>query len=179
MVVTVDCAVAVKALGMSAYRYIHHSREEWLAGQLQSLQAQTDDNGGRFAVSAVRQGGALLVERTAPAATTSAAAAFEGFRGPAVSREALPAGLLPTSQWNVSQVQQTSLLNTQYGTIARVQVVALGRETVPVGTASVSATRYRYRGDLRMDQWFDDRGRWVKGTFTAFDGSLIEYILQE
>jgi hypothetical protein len=30
-----------------------------------------------------------------------------------------------------------------------------------------------------MDQWFDERGRWVKGTFTAFDGSTIEYILQE
>ena len=30
-----------------------------------------------------------------------------------------------------------------------------------------------------MDQWFDDRGRWVKASFKAFDGSEIEYILQE
>jgi hypothetical protein len=30
-----------------------------------------------------------------------------------------------------------------------------------------------------MDQWFDDRGRWVKAAFKAFDGSEIEYILQE
>ena len=30
-----------------------------------------------------------------------------------------------------------------------------------------------------MEQWFDDKGRWVKGVFAAFDGSMIEYILQE
>jgi hypothetical protein len=28
-----------------------------------------------------------------------------------------------------------------------------------------------------MDQWFDDAGRWVKNSFTASDGSTIEYVL--
>jgi hypothetical protein len=178
-VVTSDCDIDVKTMGVTAYRYIYRGREEWDGEQLQALQASTDDNGQRFAVSAERRGGSLMVERTAPAKVSTAALMDQGYRGPDVSREALPAGILPTSQWNFRQVQQSSLLNTQYGTISRVQVSPAGRETVQTGKSSISATRYRYSGDLRMDQWFDDRGRWVKGTFTAFDGSMIEYILQE
>jgi hypothetical protein len=177
--VTADCEIEVRSLGVIAYRYVHRSHEEWNGEQLQSLRATTDDNGKQFTVSAERRGGALVVERSAPAPVPTAALADQGYRGPDVSRQSLPASLLPTSGWDFRQVQQTSLLNTQDGTVARVQVTPAGQETVRMPSGSVPATRYRYTGDLRMDQWFDDRGRWVKGTFTAFDGSTIEYILQE
>jgi hypothetical protein len=178
-VVTLDCDIDVKTLGVTAYRYVYRGREEWDGDQLQALQASTDDNGQRFTVSAERRGPSLVVERTAPAKVSTAALMDQGYRGPDVGRETLPAAILPTSQWNVRQVQQSSLLNTQFGTVSRVQISPAGRETVQTGNGSVTATRYRYSGDLRMDQWFDDRGRWVKGAFTAFDGSTIEYILQE
>jgi hypothetical protein len=178
-VVTFDCEIDVKTLGVTSYRYVYRGREEWDGEQLQALQASTDDNGQRFTVSAERRGSNLVVERTAPAKVATAALMDQGYRGPDVGREALPADIMPTSQWNVRQVQQSRLLNTQYGTVSRVQVSPAGRETVQIGKSSVTATRYRYTGDLRMDQWFDDRGRWVKGAFTAFDGSTIEYILQE
>ena len=69
-------------------------------------------------------------------------------------------------------------MNTQTGAEARVQVSVLGRETIRTANASIDATRYRYTGDLVMDQWFDDAGRWVKTSFTASDGSTIEYVLQ-
>jgi hypothetical protein len=56
----------------------------------------------------------------------------------------------------------------------------MGREPVKTATgATIEATRYHYTGDIRMDQWFDDRGRWVKGMFAAPDGSTIDYVLQE
>ena len=42
-----------------------------------------------------------------------------------------------------------------------------------------AGTRFRYTGDVTKDQWFDDRGRWVKTTFKASDGSTIEYVLEE
>jgi hypothetical protein len=177
--VTADCEIEVRSLGVIAYRYVHRSREEWTGEQLQSLRATTDDNGKQFTVSAQRHGTALVVERSAPGAVPTAALADQGYRGPDVSRQSLPANLLPTSGWDFRQVQQTALLNTQDGTVARVQVTPAGQETVRMPGGSVPATRYRYTGDLRMDQWFDGRGRWVKGTFTAFDGSTIEYILQE
>jgi hypothetical protein len=178
-VVMIDCDIDVKTLGVTAYRYVYRGREEWDGEQLHALQASTDDNGQRFSVSAERRGPSLVVERTASAKVSTAALMDQGYRGPDASRETLPAAILPTSQWNIRQVQQTSLLNTQFGTVSRVQISPLGREPVQTGNGTVSATRYRYTGDLRMDQWFDDRGRWVKGTFAAFDGSTIEYILQE
>jgi Family of unknown function (DUF6134) len=178
-VVTADCEIDVKALGVSAYRYVHHNREEWAGDQLQSLRATTDDNGQKFTVTAERHGGVLVVERVAPTKVSTAALLDQGYQGPDVSRQSLPAGIMPTSQWNIRQVQQTTLLNTQLGTVAKVHVTPMGRETVQTANGSVTAMRYRYAGDLRMDQWFDDRGRWVKGAFAAFDGSTIEYILQE
>jgi len=178
-IVTSACDIEVKALGVSAYRYVHRNREQWSGDQLQSLRTSTDDNGQKFTVSAEQRGGGLLVERTAVAKTAAAALADQGYRVPDVNRQAMPAGIIPTSQWNLRQVQQTSLLNTQYGTVAEVQISQVGREIVRMANSSVTAMRYRYTGDLRMEQWFDDRGRWVKGTFAAFDGSTIEYILQE
>jgi hypothetical protein len=176
-VVTIDADLAVRAMGVVAYRYVHHANEVWTGDQLQSMQATTDDNGRRYTVSAQRVGANLKVEHTTsgPVAT----AAYDGFQAPDISRESLPAGMMPTSQWNFRQVKQSALLNTQYGVPSRVTVAPGARETVRTSKGNVEATRYSYSGDLRMEQWFDDRGRWVKGIFVAFDGSTIEYILQE
>jgi hypothetical protein len=176
-VVTVDTDITVRTLGVVAYHYTHHANEVWTGDQLQSLQATTDDNGRKYVVSAQRVGANLKIEHTraGPVAT----AGYDGFQVPDISREMLPAATLPTSQWNFRQVKQTTLLNTQYGTPAHVTVTPGGRETVQTSTRSVEATRYTYNGDLRGNQWFDDHGRWVKGAFVAFDGSTVEYILQE
>ena len=62
---------------------------------------------------------------------------------------------------------------------AHVQVTPLGREKVKTATGWIDANHYRYSGDVTKDQWFDDRGRWVKTTFKASDGSTIEYILND
>jgi hypothetical protein len=179
---TVNVAIdlAVKALGITAYRYTHNSREVWNGNALQSLDARTDDNGRKFAVRVQRHTKGLVVEREAPAETAPAALFDQGLQAPEIGREILPANLLPTSNWNVGQVGQSVLLNTQYGTRSHAKITPMGREPVRTATgATVEATRYHYTGDIRMDQWFDDRGRWVKAAFKAFDGSTIEYILQE
>jgi hypothetical protein len=176
-VVTIDSDITVRAMGLVAYRYIHHGNEVWASEQLQSMQASTEDNGRKFTVFAQHVGSHLKVERTT--AGPVAAAALDGFQVPDISRESLPASLMPTSQWNIRQVKQTALLNTQYGTVAHVKVVPGSREPVRTSTRSIEAMRYTYSGDLRMDLWYDDRARWVKGVFVAFDGSTIEYILQE
>lgn len=77
------------------------------------------------------------------------------------------------------QIGQSTLLNTQNGAQAHVQVTLLGRDKVKTATGWIDANHYRYSGDVAKDQWFDDRGRWVKTLFKASDGSTIEYILQE
>ena len=151
---------AVKVLGITAYRYSHRGQEVWKGDTFQSAATQTDDNGTKYTVRAQRIDNGIDVQRTS-------------------GREVMPAGTLPTSHWNVRQIGQTTLLNTQNGVQAHVQVTPLGREKVKTASGSVDANRYRYSGDVTKDQWFDDRGRWVKTLFKASDGSTIEYILQE
>lgn len=159
---TVSTAVdlAVKLMGFTAYRYTHRAQETWNGDAFQAIASQTDDNGKKFVVRAQTSAAGLEVVRNA-------------------EHEVMPAGLLPTSHWNVRQIAQSSLFNSQNGTQAHVRVTPLGREKVKTATGWTDATHYRYSGDVAKDQWFDDRGRWVKTTFKASDGSTIEYILQE
>jgi hypothetical protein len=151
---------AVKVLGVTAYRYTHRGQEVWTGDAFQSAFTQTDDNGTKYTVRAQRTANGIDVQRT-------------------TGREVMPAGTLPTTHWNVRQISQTTLLNTQNGAQAQVKVAPLGREKVKTAGGWVDANHYRYSGDVSKDQWFDDRGRWVKTLFKASDGSTIEYILQE
>jgi hypothetical protein len=164
---TVSTAIdlAVKIMGVTAYRYMHRAQEVWSGDIFQGLTAQTDDDGKKYAIQIRRDGAALTVERNARLRD-----------GPV--RTTLPPQLLPSTHWNVRQIRQSALVNTQTGTEARIQVSVLGRETIRTANASIDSTHYRYSGDLVMDQWFDDAGRWAKTSFTASDGSTIEYLLQ-
>lgn len=166
LVVTTTIELAVKMVGITAYRYTHRGREIWLGRELVSFDSSTDDDGKPYAVRASRENGQLQVERTGPDA-----------RGPV--RNALPADLLPSTHWNVDQAAQGFLLNAQKGTRERITVTAAGRESVRTSSGVIAATRYHYEGDVRMDQWFDDRGRWVRSRFVVFDNSTIDYVLQE
>jgi hypothetical protein len=178
-IVHAEVDLDVKLLGITAYRYTHQGREVWRGDQLQSLETRSDNNGRKYAVRVERTAAGLVVERERPADTSEATAIFQGFGPPQIEREMLPASTLPTSLWNVRQVRQSNLLNTHYGKVSKTTVTPTGRERVATASGSVEATRYTYTGDIRMDQWFDDRGRWVRAAFKVFDGSRIEYILQE
>ena len=170
--------LAVKFMGVTAYRYTHRAEEVWSGDTFQGLSAQTDDNGKKYAIRIQRDGAALAVERNARRDALSPATFDRGLQWDDAVRTTLPPQLLPSTHWNIRQVRQSALVNTQTGTEGRVQVAVLGRETIRTANASSEATRYRYTGDLVMDQWFDDAGRWVKTSFTASDGSTIEYVLQ-
>jgi hypothetical protein len=160
LTVSTSIDLAVKLMGFTAYRYTHRAQETWTGGAFQAIASQTDDDGKKFVVRARTSAAGLDVVRNA-------------------EHEVMPAGLLPTSHWNVRQISQSTLFNTQSGTRAHVQVTPLGREKVKTASGWIDAAHYRYSGDVTKDQWFDDRGRWVKTTFKASDGSTIEYILQE
>lgn len=159
---TVSTAIdfAVKILGVTAYRYTHRGQEVWNGDAFQWASTQTDDNGTKYTVRAQRTANGIDVQRPS-------------------GHEVMPAGTLPTTHWNVRQIGQTTLFNTQNGSQMHFHVTPLGREKVKTATGWVDANHYRYAGDVTKDQWFDDRGRWVKTLFKASDGSTIEYILQE
>ena len=166
LVVTTSIALAVKVIGITAYRYTLSSRELWFGEELHSFDAQTDDNGELYNVLARRNLLDLEVERKAP-----------GTAGPV--QAIMPGKLLPSTHWNVKQTAQGFLLNAQKGTREEIAVTSLGRESVRTMSGFVAAMHYRYEGGVRIEQWFDDRGRWVKSRFVASDGSTIKYLLQE
>lgn len=159
--VSTSIDIAVKFVGITAYRYSHRAQETWNGDALVSLTSRTDDDGKAYAAQASRAAEGIVVQADG------------------AKRIVLPATIIPSSHWNIRQVAQTFLLNSQKGIEARVKITALGRAAVKTSSSTLQATHYRYDGDLKMDQWFDDRSRWVKTSFRGFDGSTIEYVLQE
>ena len=170
---------SVKALGMTVYRYAIAATKCGRAprSNRSTPRPTTTASSSRCAPGTTATG--LTVERKGADTAFGASANDQGLRQNETVRETLPAGVLPSTHWNLNQVKQSVLLNTQYGTPSKVKIVDLGRETIKTSSRSIQATHYRYSGDITLDQWFDDRGRWVKAAFKAFDGSEIEYILQE
>lgn len=178
-IVSTSIDFAVRMIGISVYRYRHLSREVWTGDQFASVVSETDDNGEKYALQAQRDGASLVVRRREPQSFIKTSTGDEALEQQRWIRETHPGSILPSTHWNIAQTRQHALLNTQTGKITRVAVREIGRETVTTANASPAATRFAYTGDIEMNQWFDDRSRWVKSTFKATaDGSTIEYILQ-
>lgn len=177
--VTTTIDFTVKALGLVVYRYRHRAQETQARGRLAVLSTRTNDDGAEYAVEARQEAGGLTVQRREPQSVVKTSTGDEALRQQGWIREARPANLLPTTHWNIEQTHRSAILNSQTGKVQHMTVTQLGRETVRTAKGALTATRYAYAGDIPMQQWFDDHGRWVKSTFQAFDGSTIEYILQE
>lgn len=142
---------------LTLYRYEQACSESWRGGALAGLQCSTLKDGRRTQVNAARQEGALSV------AGAQGAAEF-------------PPDSWPTTWWTRPPTDVDFMLNTETGTRMPVQVTRLGRETIEVGGAQVAADRYRVRGTLVVDLWYDADGRWVGCEFTA-RGQRIAYRL--
>jgi len=89
-----------------------------------------------------------------------------------------PPQALPTDHWPPATREASLLINTLTGHLNRVSVQAVDREPVPVGDGQALATRWRMEGDLRLDTWYDDAGRWLGMRFAGRDGSTIRYVCE-
>ena len=125
--VTTSIDFAVKALGMTVYRYSHRGNEIWNGSTLQSIDTKTDDNGKQFTMRARQNGNQLAVERKAVEPAAGTAMNDQGLQRNDTVVETLPATMLPSTHWNLNQVKQSILLNTQYGTPSKVKITDLGR----------------------------------------------------
>ena len=151
--------VEVKLLFLTAYSFRYQSVEHWRSGTLIRLDAATDDNGEQRRVEA-RSDGAGLMVRTGTG-----------------EWQATPQ-LWPTTHWNMAQTVAPVLLNTLTGKLNRVDVKDAGLDTVILTDGSREARRFVYSGDLAVESWYDDLGRWVKLRFPGKGGSTIEYVCQ-
>ncbi len=144
-------------LFFTAYRFSYQSEGRWRAGHLEKLTAKVDDDGTPFSFETARDGARMKI-------TT----------GGGVYYDDIP--LYPTNHWTANVLSQKRVLNTLTGQINRVSILPAGRETVATERGNVTATRYRYTGDLETEVWYDDARHWVKMRFAGRDGSSIEYV---
>ena len=149
--------IAVKFLGLTAFRYTYQSQEVWRGGRLAALDSKIDDNGTPRAVEAKEEDGKLKVT------------------GPD-THETVSRPILPSTHWDAQVIDATRVLNTLNGKIDDVKLVPLGKDTVPVGSGERAAMHYRYAGEIKAESWYDSQGHWVKLRFPGTDGSIIDYV---
>jgi hypothetical protein len=135
--IDITIRIAVKILGVTAYRYELDNREIWKGGQLVSLSSQVNDDGTDDFAKASRRDGKLMIEGSA-------------YSGPASS------DLVTTSYYTKAFHSRTPWISTQTGTLLKVQI--------GTGKAGdwVSVT-----GDLETNLQYDANGEWVGCEFDA------------
>lgn len=104
-------------------------------------------------------------------------------RGGDVSRVSFPGDLqaeieYASNHWNPGVLNAQAVFNTITGKISSVDIDKLGETTLNANGVSVTATHYRYSGDIRAEVWYDARNRWVQLQFEGDDGSTIIYTAQ-
>ena len=161
---TSEARFTVKLLFITAYRYEHDSRELWRDGCLHRIDARTDDNGKRNAVSGSQD-----------------AAHFKVVVG--ASSAELDACVLTFAYWNPQILKENRLLNPQTGEHVPVKIERVGTEMLSVRGVERAAERYRLLGDAKIggklviDLWYADKN-WLALESTTEDGRLLRYQLQ-
>ena len=87
--------------------------------------------------------------------------------------------LYPSNHWHAGVILENQLIDTLKGQIASVKISSLGIEKVLAEDRVIYAQKYIYSGDVNATAWYDEFGRWVKLSFAAKDGSVIDYLCTE
>jgi hypothetical protein len=159
-VVTNTASFDVKMLGFSVYRYMYQATERWEGDCLQSMVANTDDDGKTIRVRAQREGDTLRVQGGKTEVDASGC-------------------LMSYAYWHPGLRQQTRLVNSQTGAIDAVTVSSLGPGTIEVGTTRVSAQRFRIQAPPGpLDVWTTPQGEWIGLDATLSHGRRLSYRLK-
>ena len=147
LTVKISVELAVKILGITAYRYTHNNREEWLAGELQSLTSDTNDDGDKAYVRLRRTANSFEINSS-------------GYKGD-LSLEAAP-----SSYWNHRALQAPLWFSTQSGIPLDINIKSGGSEA---GLNSWSVT-----GEVEIDLFYDEQNEWRGSRFDG-KGEQITY----
>ncbi|SDG88791.1 DUF6134 family protein [Roseospirillum parvum] len=160
--VKAETDIDVGVFGLTLYRFQYVSNALWRDGQLIEMMSRTDDDGDLRQVEARRDSDGQLE-----------------VRGPnGVWRAGDPA--YPTNHWNPQVVADSppALINTLNGKRAEITLTRLGEASVPCGGTTCPAEAWRYEGDFAAKVFYDRAGRWLGMSFSARDGSRIDYVCQ-
>ena len=150
----------ITVLSIPIYRYQYTSNSTWKSGRMIRLQADQDDNGSVSRVSA-------LIEKN-----------FFVIKGPE-NKIKTAKFLFPTNHWHAGVVGEKEVLNTLTGNIANVRISPGPTERILAQDQLITATPYRYTGDIETTVWYDRDGRWVKMAFIAKGGTHMKYYCVE
>ncbi len=149
----------VRFFGFTAYRYRHHAVERWQGDCLDTLDAETDDDGKPERVRLRRQGGSATID------TNDGSRVVEGC-------------VMSFAYWTPAIRDQTRLLNAQTGVLESVRVQPLGSGTVDVHGRPVAATSFRISGMSQpIDVWYSTDGAWVGLDSIVRGGHKLSYRL--
>ena len=153
--ITVD--IAVRLGPITLFRYGLKAREVWQEGQFLSLESETNDDGTRYRVRAIRTPEHVAVEVSG-----------------APSQMFAPT-TLPLTHWS-DQCMERPLFNPQDGQAIASTVVPRGEEPVQLADRRViPASRYSLVGETNLDDFYDHSRNWAALIAPATDGSRIEY----
>lgn len=138
------------------FHYEHSRREEWQGGKLVRMGADTDDDGTKSKLEAVRgdNGWTMTVN------------------GQTTERAGDP---LPLTLWGRAILDRKELFSIIDAKPYRVQVAALGSETVTVDGQAQQAEHFRITGDVERDLWYGDDGYLLRAAFQR-SGYPIEVV---
>jgi hypothetical protein len=149
---TIEASFEVKLLGITVYRYQHRNVERWSGDCLQSLTAETNDDGKLSRVSTRKDGTTLVVASP-------------------LSPQSLGGCVMSFAYWNPAMLKQTQLLNSQTGRYEKVRIEALGSDTLTTPGRSITADHFRIVGtEQPIDLWYTPAGDWVALASTVSGG---------
>ena len=146
-VVTGQADIRVTVLRITAYHYSYNGTEVWKDGRLIRLNSTTDDDGQRFAVSAVAEG--------------------EGLRVRVNGQERLaPGEVWTTSCWRLPAAKFRNaalvLLDADTARELHGNLMYVGTDRVNVAGQAQDCAHYRVTGDTQLELWFDGGERLVR-----------------
>jgi hypothetical protein len=150
--------IAVKLLGVVAYREESDTTEVMRGNRLVSLQSVTDKDGRHLEVHGEAQGDQFMVNATS-------------------GSYAAPATIVPSDPWVLKRTGEEIVVSTSTGRMINVQVSGGDYDTVSVNGTSISARHYIVNGDKRQEVWLDNREIPIMFR-TMENGTPIDFVLQ-
>jgi len=148
---------AVKVGPLTLYRYRHEAIERWVGDRFVRLETSTDQNGKSLRVTAQRQAEGVIIVDAAGRSTRAAATAA------------------PFSHWNRA-IAGRPLFNPQDGKVLRVTASAPQPTSIRLANGdAVRGERIQFRGDVDVDDYYDEKGGWAGLAGKLDDGSKLEY----
>lgn len=135
--VAIEIRIAVKVLGITAYRYEMDNREVWSGGAIRSVDSRVNDDGTRDFFKATRKDDEIAIEGSR----------YTGL---------VPQNAVTTSYFATPFLQRQPWVSTQSGAPLKLTVNPGGRDRW-----------WSVRGELDTDLGYDASGEWVACEFDA------------